>query len=571
MRPTPQEKELLNVVAEMAIASGSAVPQVYLLPDLSINAFAAGLDPNDAVIGVTRGCIDQLTREELQGVIGHEFSHIVNGDMRLNIRLIGFVHGLLFMHIMGREILFRGPRMISRDKKGMAPIAATAAAMLVVGAIGWVFGQLIKSAVSRQREFLADAAAVQFTRDPDGLANALRRIATGSAHSPIAAPQAASASHLFFNEISAFSSYMTPFATHPPLAERIRRLGGRRISSPVAAQPAQAPPQKSSLSSPLAAGASAGFAGLTGDLASHTSSANVAHLPIPSPELSPSSVVSNIGTVTPAHLAQAHSLLVGLPEKVQVAARSQPGAVAIVYGLLLDTDADINAQQKLIVAESSATVAKLLREIEPLLQQVDVRSHLPLLELCIPALRTLEPSIAAEFFERIKALVRADGRLSISEYALQTILQYRLLPHFRPEPAAAATITQLSEIWPECQQLIATLAKAGHDQATDVEYAFRNGLSSLPKKARPPLPTALPACSLPALSVAIKRLRLAAPKLKQSITSACAYTVLTDNLVTDQEAELLRAVVIALGCPLPPFLEATSKATHARNPHRQAA
>ena len=521
----PQEKELLNVVAEMAIASGTAVPKVYLLPDSSINAFAAGFDPNDAVIGVTQGALSQLSRDELQGVIGHEFSHIVNGDMRLNIKLIGLVHGLLFMHIVGREILFRGQRVSfkSSEKKGVSPMLIVGASMLAIGGVGWIFGQLIKSAVSRQREFLADAAAVQFTRDANGLANALRRIGSGSGHSPIASAQAASASHLFFNEISALSSFMTPFATHPPLAKRIRRLGGRP-SAPKPSLPQQ----------PVEAVTA----------------------------LSASAVIGNVGTVTPAGLAQAHTLLGGLPEPLLAAARSPAGAIAIIYGLLLNPEASVRAQQKQIVAESSTTVANLLAEIEPLFGQVDARisqgkaspSRLPLVELCIPSLRTLKPGACAQFFNQIKALARADGKLSLSEYALQTVLQYRLAPHFQPAPPLTAATTHLSEVWPECQLLLATLAKVGHDKSADAEYAFRNGLSYLPTKGCPPASSVLPACSLPELSRVLKRLRLAVPQLKQSIAGACAYTVLTDGRTTDQEAELLRAVLIALGCPVPPFL-----------------
>ena len=223
-----QERELLNVVEEMAIAAGIAVPEVYLLPEASINAFAAGLTPNNAVIGVTQGSLTQLNRSQLQGVIGHEFSHIVNGDMALNLKLMGLVHGLLFIHLIGRNFLFSRHRRYTssdRDKKGGAWLAF-ACSMMVIGAIGWIFGQLIKSAVSRQREFLADASAVQFTRNPVGIADALRCIAQQSNRAQLFSGEAETASHLFFNNVSALSAFASAFSTHPPLAERIRRLEG---------------------------------------------------------------------------------------------------------------------------------------------------------------------------------------------------------------------------------------------------------------------------------------------------------------------------------------------------------
>ncbi len=560
----PQERELLNVVEEMAIAAGIAVPEVYLLPETSINAFAAGLTPNTAVIGVTQGSLTLLNRDQLQGVIGHEFSHIVNGDMALNLKLMGLVHGLLFIHLLGREFLFSGHRRSSdRDSNGGGAWLAFACSMMVIGAIGWIFGQLIKSAVSRQREFLADASAVQFTRNPEGIANALRCIARQSQRSQMSSSEAEAASHLFFNNVSALSAFASAFSTHPPLAERIRRLGNgsamgtgsfarAQVASRSLARKGGAFPVALSDHSPINQFSNAGAVSslaAAGAIRS-TDRLKVAHSP-----LAPDAVVADIGVVTPAHLTQAQSLLNHLPQPLLQTVRFQPGAVAVCYGLLLDTDTKVRSRQKKIIADSSQKVYDLLESTEPLLDQIPVRSRLPLLELCIPALKQLKPEVAAQFFIRVKALVKADGKLSLSEFALQSVLQYRLAPYFQPEKPSAESAARLTDIWPDGLLLISALAKVGQSEHSQIDYAFRCGIQQLPGATKQSMPTELPTCTLPNLGKVLRRLRQTDPKLKQSIAQACAHTVLIDGQTTDQEAELLRAILIALGCPVPPFID----------------
>ncbi|PZO59949.1 MAG: hypothetical protein DCF15_02965 [Phormidesmis priestleyi] len=567
----PQERELLNVVEEMAIAAGIAVPEVYLLPETSINAFAAGLTPNTAVIGVTQGSLTQLNRDQLQGVIGHEFSHIVNGDMALNLKLMGLVHGLLFIHLLGRGFLFgRHRRYFSsdRDSKGGGAWLAFACSMMVIGAIGWIFGQLIKSAVSRQREFLADASAVQFTRNPEGIADALRCIARQSNHLQMSSDEAEAASHLFFNNVSALSSFVSAFSTHPPLAERIRRLGGSSASSPAQAQMASHPlAQAEGDASPIALSSLNPINQLSSAVAisSLTAAAEVHRSPGSAEgsadrskathTLAPDALVADIGVVTPAHLTQAQSLLNHLPHRLLQTVRSQPGAVAVVYGLLLDTKVEVRSRQKQIIADSSQKAYDSIGNIEPLLGQVPVRSRLPLLELCIPVLKQLNPEAAAQLFICVKALVKADGKLSLSEFALQSVLQYRLAPYFLPEPPSAERVSRLTDIWPDSLLLISALAKVGQREHAQVDYAFRCGIQQLPGATKQTMPTELPTCTLPNLGQVLRRLRQTNSKLKQSIAQACAHTVLIDGQTTDQEAELLRAILIALGCPVPPFIE----------------
>lgn len=563
--PSPQERELLNVVEEMAIAAGVAVPEVYVLPDPSINAFAAGLNPNEAVIGVTQGTLNKLHRNELQGVIGHEFSHIVNGDMALNLKMMGIIHGLFSIHLVGREILAHRSRR-SSEGKGKDITVIIGISMLVIGIIGCVFGQLIKKAVSRQREYLADASAVQFTRDPNGITDALRRIAQQPAHgSQINAPQAESASHLFFNNVSWLGNFATFFSTHPPLAERIRRLGGGSETLAASRSSAssvthQTTAHRATANSSLSAIASPNLAQATVEsvLGGIVTAAAIDSGASSNPPVAPDAVVSNIGTVTPAHLDQAHSILNHLPAGIVQAVRSQPGAVAVVYGLLLNDDCEVRSRQKQLILDSSRTVYELLEGIESLFGQVSVRSRLPLIELCIPALKQLKTQVAAQFFIRVKALVKADGKLSLSEFAIQTILQYRLAPHFQPEKKEPP---QTTNIWPDTLVVLSALARAGHTNSTHIEYAFREGIQQLPKSVKRAIPSSLPNSSLNDVSRALSRLRLTAPKLKQSVAEACAHTVLADAQTTDAEAELLRAILIALGCPVPPFVDAPLQAT----------
>ena len=222
----PKLRKLLNVVEEISIASGTPAPPVYVLEnEVGINAFAAGFSPRDAVIGVTRGTIEHLSREQLQGVIAHEFSHIFNGDMRLNIRLIGVLNGILIIGILGYYLLYSASfsRRGRGNDKGAGAMLALAIGLMVIGYAGTFFGGLIKAAVSRQREYLADASAVQFTRNPDGISGALKRIGGLESGSKVENPGASEVSHAFFAQ--GVSGFMQPLsATHPPLAKRILRI-----------------------------------------------------------------------------------------------------------------------------------------------------------------------------------------------------------------------------------------------------------------------------------------------------------------------------------------------------------
>jgi Zn-dependent protease with chaperone function len=546
----PVERRLLNVVEEMALASGVPVPPVFLLTEeKGLNAFAAGFSPSDAVIGITRGCAEQLTRDQLQGVIAHEFSHILNGDMRLNLRLIGVLHGILLMGLVGRELLRvagHGSRR-SRKNNGGAYLLIIALVFLVVGFIGLFFGNLIKAAVSRQREFLADASAVQFTRNPEGIAGALKRIGAAVFGSKLINPRAAEASHMYFAEgISGM------FATHPPLDERIRRLDPQWDGTFPPALPEDAV---------VGIGAES-TAGLVSGAARREVLADAEAVPL--------QVVQNaadqVASPNEVHRAYVHELIASIPNEVVEAAREPYGARALVYASLLDRDADIRANQLRALEKSSeADVFELtLRLVKPA-TQLDVRARLPLVDMTLPALRALSQSQYADFMRSFDQLVRADRRLGLFEWALHQILLRHLRPQFeavRPKPIVYYGLQQLGGA---CSCLLSALARASqHNDAV----AFDAGARHLPEVNLKLLPA--DACGLNDLDNALQQLARVAPKLRARLVDACAACICADAAVNVAEGELLRAVCDMLDCPLPPLLPGQSVKPVAFSPRERS-
>ncbi|MEO0378340.1 MAG: M48 family metallopeptidase, partial [Cyanobacteria bacterium P01_A01_bin.17] len=525
----PSEQKLLHVVEEMAIASGISVPSVYLLHrERGINAFAAGNTVNDAVIGVTWGCIEELSRDELQGVIAHEFSHILNGDMRLNIRLMGILHGILIIYLSGR-VLLRAESYSSHSKNAGGMLGF---ALMAVGSIGLLMGRLIKSAVSRQREFLADASAVQFTRDPQGIGNALLKISDST--SRLRSPQAEAASHMFFSNSVGRVSLSEMLATHPPLDVRIQRLG-IAVETP--------PRRRSAPSSTQAAVASEAVMGFQQGQAAI--------------KVAPEQVVEQVGTAAPEHLAYIQTLLEKLPQNLKKAVKYQHLSAAIVYALLLDKDHAMREQQLNILRQNEpADVVKAVVEYGDAIATLDPRTHLPLIELTIPALRRSTNSEWTKFCQQVQQLTQADGHLSLSESVLQIILERRLQPHFGAAPDSSVLYTTLDQIWADSVTVLSHLASAGHDIPDTCTYALRCGLFRLPGANQHTIPDQLKPNNFRQFIESLKRLARTTPQLKKALVDACSYTVMLDGTVTVEEAELLRGTVIALGCPIPPFLNA---------------
>lgn len=539
-------KRLLNVVEEMALAAGVPVPPVFVLEEESINAFAAGFSSGDAVIGVTRGCLNRLNRDELQGVIGHEFSHILNGDMRLNIRLMGVLHGILVIAVIG-YMLMRTAGSSSRSrssssKKGGNPLPLIGLALMVVGYIGVFFGKLIKSAVSRQREFLADASAVQFTRNPGGLSGALQKIGGLTAGSRLHHPRAEVASHMYFANGLA-QSWFGLMATHPPLVERIRRIDPSFVSDHVDAQAAFAGAGEPELREPMLAGASA------------------FHAPPPPPRPPPlprtrtlAGVMESVGNPQPEHVAFAANLIAAIPTALADAARTPDGARAVVYNLLAAPEAAVRASQlERLSAGADAARLEQVIALQAELRGLAPEAHLPLIDLALPALRRMTSAEYVGFRETVRQFIDADDRVDLFEYALQRVLVRHLDPAFDRRANGPTPSRIMADVTGAATDLLSTLAYYGHDALATAQRAFATGAESLKLKGTPTM-RPLNACSLEVVDKALNALEQLVPLEKQRLLWACVAVVGADGRVSVEEAELLRSVADALGCPTPPVL-----------------
>ncbi len=531
----PVERRLLNVVEEMAIASGTAPPPVYLLEqEEGINAFAAGLTPQDAVIGVTRGTATTLDRDELQGVIAHEFSHILNGDMRLNIRLIGLLHGILIIGMIGYFILrmsfFTGGGR-SRDGKSALPIIALGAGLAAIGFAGTFFGNLIKAAVSRQREFLADASAVQFTRHPEGIAGALKKIGGFVTGSAVKNPNAPQASHMFFGR--ATSGFNAMFATHPPLKERIKRIDP--------SWDGEFPELDAGGAGGRAAAAVPGAAGFAGAESGAEAGTSVRD------------AVSHVGQPTPAHIEYAAELLDHLPEAVVEAAREPYGARAVVYALVLDREPrPRQLQLSHLEAAADRGVFQETVRVAPFVEQLAPRMRLPLLELSLPALRALTPSQYRLFRRNLVAVVEADEVIDLFEWSLYRILVRDLEVHFGRPRRTRVRHSSVAAVRSPLALLMSVLAYVGDRNPQAAGHAFAQAwrVLSLPDARLLPHEE----CGLGALDAALVHLDQAAPQVKKRVLEAAVACITADRQVTAEEAELLRAVSASMSCPMPPIL-----------------
>ena len=535
----PDARKLLNVVEEMAIASGTPTPPVYLLVDeVGINAFAAGFTPSDAVIGVTRGCVQQLTRDELQGVIAHEFSHILSGDMRLNIRLMGTIHGILLIGIMGffllRSSMFSGGRRNSKDNSGAFMVAA-GLGLMIIGFIGTFFGNLIKASVSRQREFLADASAVQFTRNPEGIAGALKKIGGFEAGSILQSPSAPEASHLFFGQ-GLRGGLQSLFATHPPLDERIRRLDPSFQHDGAAG---------ARITGPLAAGA-VGAAGLAGAAANPQVRRTLDDRPR-------GAAMDQVGDPTAAHLDYAASLIAALPPAVVSASHEPHAARALIYALLINRDSATKKKQldqigRFEEADIAGVTQRLLQDVE----RVDSRARLPLIDMALPALQRLSARQYAAFKTHVQALVEADSRIDLFEWTLHRVLLAHLSPHFERTAARARHHVSLNRLVAECGLVLSVLARLGSPGEQAIAEAFGRGVAQL-GGPRPRL-MAAEACGLAALDPALGRLAHADARGTEHLLRACAACIAADGIVSEAQGELMRAIADSLGAPMPPLL-----------------
>ena len=543
----PNERKLLNVVEEMSIASGTPMPQVYVLNnERGINAFAAGHTPGDAAIGVTRGCIEMLSRDELQGVIGHEFSHVLNGDMRLNLRLIGIIFGLLCLATIGRILLYARSSN-SRDKN---PLPLLGIALIILGGIGVFFGRLIQAAVSRQREFLADASAVQFTRNPGGLSGALQKIGRYSYGSKLESEHAPDLCHMFFGN-GLRSAMFGALATHPPIPDRIRAidptwdgkfppLKEEQMETVKRAALSELEPTRQPLPQILG--------GILGG-------AVIADSAVRSRSTQSDSVLPSLGNPTPLHLKYAEEMRDALPESLKATAREPLAAMALIYALLLSADEALRAKQLAeISGRTSNSIAEKTATLYPEVSVVAKRTRLPLVNLAIGALRNLEAGQFQKFSDALEWLVESDGQMELFEFVLQKIVRHQLASKFAPTRPATVQYYTLKPLVPDCAVVLSALARVGSADEPEIQKAFGAGAPFLRAPANAEL-ALLPAeqFGIAEVDAALNRLMLAAPIIKKNLLEACARVIGADGVIQEAEAELLRAVAETLDCPIPPL------------------
>jgi Zn-dependent protease with chaperone function len=544
----PLLRRLRNVVEEVAIASGVPVPQVFVLEDeVGINAFAAGYSAGDAAVAVTRGALERLSRDELQGVIAHEFSHVLNGDMRLNIRLMGVLFGILVLAIIGREVLLR---MRGGGNRNAGAILLIALGLLVIGYVGLFFGRLIKAGVSRQREYLADASAVQFTRQPDGIAGALKKIAASNAGSKLAQHDAEEISHMLFGDGVGYSAL---FATHPPILDRIRRV-----------QPGFDPGELKKLGVALASGTVAGSnlaaaraelaMGLAGDGSTVPA---LSPPPLPAADrsmaLDPGVVAAQVANPARDDYVLAGTIAAGIPDPLLDLARGQQTAPWVVLALLLGEDEAVARRQLATIGERlGAEAAGLVAETRPRLAGLHPMQVLPLAQIAFPVLRRQARSVLGGYVEALEDMVHADGEIDFREYCLVRLVRIHLVDALDPGRGRVIGSLKLVDCRSEVVALLSILAAVGHSGREAAARAFAAGVGGLFGQA--PVAYAPPADWRAALDAAWPRLDRLNGESKQLLVEALTRTMSHDGRVTVAESELLRTVCAGLHCPLPPML-----------------
>jgi Zn-dependent protease with chaperone function len=521
----PEERRVLNVVEEMAIASGLPVPPVYIMEEDAINAFAAGNTPRDAVIGVTRGCIRALSRDELQGVMAHEFSHVFHQDMRLNMRLVGWLGGIFAISMIGRVMLRAMPRRRScRETDGPRTLmAALGLGLFVIGIVGYFFGRVIQSAVSRQREYLADASAVQYTRNPDGIAGALEKIARG-AGSRLEAPAAAEFSHFLFAD-----GVASLFATHPPIEERIRRIRSLPAIAADAAAPARA---RAAAAVPPAPAAVSGFSA-------------TASVPPVVPAAAIAESRATMGSPTPSSVSRASAILASLPAPMLEAAHSPCSARAVVCAMLLSAEPAERRRQLATIAREDRALAT---EVETLARHgtPSPATRLPLLEVCAASLAQLSPAQYAAFRVTLAQLIAADGEVDRVEWTVRILLRQAVEGRgAAPAPGGRATADDLGLV-------VSVLAWSGARDEAGALRAWAAARAAEPSLG--PRPCAPARCTLDALDSSLRGFAGSSMAMRRRLVDAAVACVGADGTTTVEEAELLRAIGASIGAPMPPMV-----------------
>ncbi len=536
----PLRRRLRNVVEEMAIASGVPVPEIYVLEEEhGINAFAAGYAPGDAAIAVTRGTLELLDRNELQGVVAHEFSHILNGDMKLNIRLMGILFGIMVLGLIGRMIVRGGYHtsiVSSRRDRGAPVVLMIGLGLAILGGIGVLFARLIKAGVSRQREYLADASAVQFTRQSSGIANALKKIGGYSGGSALTAADPEEVSHMLFGSGARLSGL---FATHPPLISRIQALEPDFRGGDF--------PDVDPKSRRRVRDDDPRHAAFTGDMTTAIASGGSTVLA--------ESIAETVGQPETEHVHYARHLRQSIPETLYDAAHSSELAYLLCIALILDRSGNVVERQLAIARDQlGAERTRLMRQFYEELAETGAEYRLPLLEVAFPALKLRPSQELAYLVSLTTRMIELDGEIDLYEYCYYRIMMSNLGQAIDPAGRRAAVRSRRSELQSAALNLLRILADYGHDTDDERSAAFRAGVRTLGRWAQDGEYRSDRQYTVSMLDHSLDVLLGLNARGQESLLRAISETAAHDGRLAIAEAELIRAVCATLNYPLPPIL-----------------
>ena len=531
------ERRCLNVVEEMALAANMPVPPVYVLNDeRGINAFAAGISPADAVVAVTRGTIEHLKRHELQGVIAHEFSHILNGDMRLNIRLAALLKGITFIGDVG-YLLLRSSRVRSganaRSGKLSGGLTFIGLALWLLGWLGGVAAGFIKAAISRQKEYLADASAVQFTRSSDGIGDALKVIGGYIPGTLVHAARATEMSHIFFGQVE--HRLWQAFATHPPLHKRIKRVDPQwdgqyieRETVRYAQQPSGSTSAKAGVG--RSALVAAAIAGALADEPRHEDLVEDADF-----------------EAGPDQLDQETATKQEIPLLFVQHSHEPLGAHALVYSLLIGERKPLQQGQLDIITAAGITgLDTLVTTLHPGVRALGASHRLPLLEMCLPALKSMSAGQYRIFKDILVQLIRADHKTELHEWCLFQLVRHYLEPEFIRVRPSRSRYRKLKKVATPVQTVLSVLAYEGSGES---QATFRLGADTLGFTEMTIL--AREHANVEAFGLAVHELADCYPLQKPRLLKAMTLAASSDGILSPTEREIITSMAAVMDCPIP--------------------
>ena len=542
----PEHQKILNIVDEMAIASGISVPPVYVLDELGINAFAAGWKPSNSVIGITNGALKQLNRDELQGVIAHEFSHIFNGDMRLNLSLIAHLYGIVLIGETGKLLLRMGFHLdyqsgyryrSNHSSRVIFPVIALGLSLYIVGGIGLLIGSWVKAMISRQREFLADASAVQYTRNNEGIANALKKIGGIKYHAHILHEQADIYSHGYFSQ-SANHSFMGLFDTHPPLEKRIQRIQPRWNGQYI--KPKISKPRNEKVK-PLKEEKKERFKQTVISAVGTQAAFNS---------------IQHAGEVSNQTISIAKNWLNNAPDFIKLYAKSSPDAEWLIYALLIDKDNEIQQKQWAILQqELSEKHLKVTKWLSKNIQQLEHHYDSLVVELSMPALRQMSKNQYEVFKQTLTALIKADNKIDLSEWCIHYVITYQLDTFFNIKQKAAMSFYLIGAAKQPIETMLSLLVYIEHGDTEAAKQSFKVGVKSIGTTAFNIIDKKQ--INLTILNTAMSGLQQLKTPLKQKLLTAAVNCIAHNQRVKRQSFELLRTIANGIEVPLPPVYVAS--------------